>query len=287
LENAVRVLTGTTPYVRNWFDFRAIVGEAILGEEQIGFDFWIIGDAITRFDEYTSQVRAMDDGLVDETLMLRLLEIMRPLSERFEVSLVDFLDLFRQGRSRWVTLAGTAATVTNDLTLYIPQNTTEEPTIPIAPATSFTSIVTMHKFKLVNPASLHRFAFFRDKVWIDFYTVSVVAGNVNNVVVRRYIGGAPVATWFGSFPISAGTFYKLRVRCFDTGFASNQIYVFIDSTQVHNIVDAAVPRPMYGTIDFTALLGDTEIDNVELYRHPLRWAIIESTGTTTSSNWVL
>lgn len=41
-ENIVRLFTGKTARIFNWFDFRYIVGEAAFGEEQLGEDAWFI-----------------------------------------------------------------------------------------------------------------------------------------------------------------------------------------------------------------------------------------------------
>jgi len=283
-EVAIRLLTGKTPYIRNWFDFRVIVGETILGEEQIGFDFWIIGDAITRFDEYTSQIRVMDDGNLDEELLLRVLEIMRPLSERFEVSLVDFMDQFNEGRGKWTTLSGAPATITTALTFRIPAGSIEVPSIPIQGATAFTNIITMHKFKITGPAGPgvgHQFWFFTQSI-NDYFYVNVYPGVLNNVELWRVVGGLNVMLVSASFPIAVDAWYKLRIRA----LAGLGALVFIDSTQV--IAAGGVgPVPAYGKMAHVALVNDVEVDNVELFREPLRWAIIEPSGTTESYNWVL
>lgn len=289
-EVTIRLLTGKTPYIRNWFDFRPIVGEVIIGEEQVGFDFWVIGDAITRFDEYTSQFRVMDDGNLDETLLLRLLEIMRPLGERFEASLVDFLDVFREGRGMWTTLVGTPATVTPDLTFSVPAGTIEAPTIPIAPPTAFDNIIAIHKFKMLSPVmgSMYVFAFFHDGLG-NRYAVRIqttAIAPVNNIELIRAVPPGVLLTT-ATFPIVGDAWYKLRVRCERNPATNrNHIVVFIDSNKVIEYWDVS-PVLTGGGIWIQPTGTGVEIDNVELFRQPLRWATIEASGTVTSPNWVL
>lgn len=282
-EATIRLLTGKTPYIRNWFDFRTIVGEVIIGEEQVGFDFWVIGDAVTRFDEYTSQFRVMDDGLLDETLLLRLLEIMRPLGERFEASLVDFLDVFREGRGKWTTAMGTPATVTTDLTLLVPAGTLEQPIVPIAPDTAFTNYTAIHKFKVKPPVGGHyTFAFFEDTT--TRYTVWIAPSSTTPINNFRLYGHAALISQV-TFPIADDTWYKLRVRVERRG-TINHVVIFVDSNKVIEVWDNT-PNPAYGGIWVMSSGMDSEIDNVELFRQTLRWATIEPSGTTTSANWVL
>lgn len=285
-EVTIRLLTGKTPYIRNWFDFRTIVGEVILGEEQLGFDFWVIGDAIARFDEYSSQIRVMDDGLLDETLLLRLLEIMRPLGERFEASLVDFLDVFREGRGKWTTFMGTPATVTPDLTFLIPSGTSEAAIVPIAPATAFTDYIAIHKFKMVPPCvGRYTFGFFEQTT--DRYQVWMAPTSSTPINNFRLYGHSALLV-NATVPIADDTWYKLRVRVQrHAGTGVNHIVVYLDSNKVIEYWEA-VPSPAYGTIWCMPDGGQAvEVDNVEMFRQPLRWATIEPSGTTTSPNWVL
>lgn len=279
----VRILTGKTPYIRDWFDFRTIVGEVIIGEDQVGYDFWVIGDAIARFDEYTSQIRVMDDGLLDETLLLELLQIMRPLNERFEVSLVDFLDLFQEGRAKWTTLFGVPAEITTNLVFKIPNGSVEQPSMPIAALTAFTDIVTMHKFNILGAPGAHNFSFFVQTA-NDRWSIQIVPGVLNNVELRKINGGVPVLVATASAPIVVGTTYKLRVRSFPT-VGGKKVYVFLDSVKVIDLTEP-LPYSDWGGLIFNASGSDIEIDNVELYRNPLRWATIEPAGTTIGPGWV-
>jgi len=284
-EVTIRLLTGKTPYIRNWFDFRTIVGEVIIGEEQVGFDFWVIGDAIARFDEYTSQFRVMDDGLLDETLLLRLLEIMRPLGERFEASLVDFLDTFQEGRTKWTTLFGTPGTITTDETFLIPNGTQELADIPIAPPSAFSDICSIQKFKLTNGAAGNYGSAFFWTPPLTGYMIRISPTGPTNVRLTRYPAGVNIA--MATFPVVVDAWYKLRIRCrYDATLNYNHITAYIDSNKVIEYWDAA-PAVTSGSFAQGVMGSDVELDNVEVFRQTLRWAIIEPSGTTTSANWVL
>jgi phage tail-like protein len=93
LINAIRLLTGRAALYSDWFKYRAILDEVALMEDQLfsGGDFWLVGGSVSAYDEFWSNIRLMDDGTLDELLLIDVCRLMRPLDERFEVFIDDFL----------------------------------------------------------------------------------------------------------------------------------------------------------------------------------------------------
>ncbi len=90
--NILSVVTGARVRVLNWFDLRCVIGEAGIGEDVRGTDFWML--STLDHDEMWSNVRIVDDGTLDHALVRSILKLMRPVGERFEVAYVRFMDLF-------------------------------------------------------------------------------------------------------------------------------------------------------------------------------------------------
>lgn len=107
------LLTGVDLRIWNWFDFRWIIDETQLGEEHQGRDPWII-DLTTGVagEEYYSNLRIVDSGHLNRTLVREIMKLMRPVGERFEITYLRQLDTFTidGDLSRWSTLSGVPTT---------------------------------------------------------------------------------------------------------------------------------------------------------------------------------
>jgi phage tail-like protein len=120
LQDAIRTLTGVTPWIMDWFFIRAMVDEVLLGVGGAGGDPVLVYHDVTAAPanvvdgEVQVAIRVPDEaGTLDRQLVQDLCALARPVGERYEVAFVQFLDTFLGGRlSHWQTLAGTPATVT-------------------------------------------------------------------------------------------------------------------------------------------------------------------------------
>jgi hypothetical protein len=204
LTDIIRFITGRSAIYYDWFYWRAILGETFLSEEQLGYDFWLIGGDHSYQDEHFSQLRLMDDGTLDRQMVLDLAALQRPASERLEVALVDFLDQFDLARDKWVTLSGTAASITTDKTLDIPAGTMEQ-----ASVVDHSDTVFLHRFKLDVGAILVTHFYVEDWAGGDYYRAEV---SKDFFRLTRWNGGSPVviAAPTLTFPIIEGLWYKLR-----------------------------------------------------------------------------
>lgn len=288
--NAVRLLTGRSAYITNWFGFRNILGETAITEDQLidGGDNWIIGGSITTYDEFWTNIRIMDDGTLDELLLVDIIRLMRPLSERVEIFLDDFLDRFDSELDKWTFTAGSAGLPTIGwpivgqigAALKLLDGAYAKPVVPILPNNAaHVNYNIVAKFHLVSPTTL--VVRFYDN-GNDRYELELRGDSVNNVQLSRYTGGAPTTMVLMTSPIIHNAdWHKLRIGVVTNG-ANREIKIFIDSTKIiptvgDALIDSSGVPPSSGPYQF-GTLGSTDqelyLDNVESWRNPGRYATI-------------
>jgi phage tail-like protein len=283
--NAIRLLTGKQAVYHDWFYYRTILGEAIIGEEQVGFDTWIIGGVVTRFDEFTSSLRLMDDGTLDEQLLLDIVELSRMTSERVEVYLVDFLDVFTEGRELWTNVTAPPASVdTTNKTFLLPAGSVEEPLITVVTPSSIVDAVLIQKVTLGASADLLRIRF-RHEDASNYYELEV---GTTSWVFRRVTAGAPVvlSTFAPPFPLIVGINYKVRIVTTRSG-GVNLTRAYLNGSLALSLSEVAA-SPAFGGFRYAAPganAASVVLDNVEAFRLPMRSAQVQPSGTTTSSNF--
>lgn len=286
LINAIRLLTGRTAFVTSWFGYRNILGETVLGEDQLvsGGDNWLIGGDITVYDEYWTNVRIMDDGTLDELLLLDVIRLMRPMSERIEVLLEDFLDRFDGELDKWTTVAGTAPTLV-DGTMFLPAGTTIQPITPIkATDAAHGNYVFMSKFRLEGPTAI-----FQARWRIsgnDYYRLVITpagaitpTGTLSFGRVTGNVLTALVDVLVMPLSIVENVWYKLRVVTTNVG-TNRHMQICIDAnlivpTSGSNYVDSVGTTHQNGPYQFTADTAAVSLDNVESWSTPARFATIE------------
>lgn len=286
----VRLLTGRTPLYIDWFQFRNILGETQIGEDQQGNDSWIIGGEVTILDEFHSHLRLMDDGTLDEQLLLDLLGLFRPISERIEVALVDFIDRFDHNivLDRWVAgnnfaVLGTLDTVNKEM--VVAAGTDARPVIPRFPVVAnILQPTASFKFKLQasnsNLATLICDALNgNDFIYVTVTPVNIVVGQevagVDTVLVTFPHAGSPV-------PVVPGAYYAMRIETL-TVAGGTRIRVYIDSSL---LIETVSTRPAAGTLQFLSTQGGARIDNFELFTGQLRFATISPTGVVKTPNFI-
>lgn len=291
----VRLLTGRTPLYMDWFQFRNILGETQVGEDHLGNDSWVIGGSVTINDEFHSHIRLMDDGTLDEVLLIDLMKLFRPLSERIEIAVVDFIDRFDDPTlDRWVQAPGYSVAGTLDATtkeMVLPTGAGMRMVAPrFATFGAFIDTMVTYKFKLVAANSAHRLMvnYFdaNNYYQLDITTTSMVLTRVNAGVATAIstvtMAGAPLQ-------VVVGSYYALRVQTLRASGSGVIVRVYLDSSTFIDLTDAT------GTAHSglgTAILasqpagGEVRVDNAELFNQPLRFATIGPTGVTESANFI-
>jgi hypothetical protein len=107
--NILSLTTQAESRIWNWFDYRWIIDETQLTEEHYGRDSSIIDlPGTSEHEEYQSNVRIVDDGTLDKTLVKNLLKLTRSCSERISITYIKFLDLFNVDdyKAKWTERSG-------------------------------------------------------------------------------------------------------------------------------------------------------------------------------------
>ena len=269
--NSIRLLTGRTAHLTNWFGFRYIIEEILLGDNA-----WTIGGSVSEYDEWWTNVRIMDDGALDELLLLDVLRLQRAMGERFEVVLVDFLDKFDLGLSLWTVTAGSTEPTIVDSEMIIPQGTEVQPAIPILPNNADHVNYTFScKFRL-DPGGELIAKFYVDSAGPHYYMVHILdnAPPADRLQLWRVVAGAPTqiaATQMLPIGELANVDYRLRVQVVNSGSA-RLIRVYIDDILLiptsgegdHS--DTPGANPVAGPWRLLAENGDVAVDDTESFR---------------------
>lgn len=273
--NSVRFLTGKKAIHSDWFYYRFLLGENMIGEDQLasGGDSWIIGGETSRYDESWSNLRLMDDGNLDETLLLEVCRLQRPVGERFEVFLLDFLDKFDVDLNLWTIVAGTPTIVSGELEA---EDATIEPIVPIVSAPNQKDYVIVTKFRLdsATSADLEVRWYYDGVVNNDYYYLTIKPDDASEVSAHMYSTGS-FPLFFKDFHIVRDTDYKLRIQTYKRPDGDNEISVYVDNILMGTVVDTTFSASITdGTFRFITT-GKAWFDNVEHWRAPSRTATIE------------
>jgi phage tail-like protein len=104
LNNVLYLTTGAQTRILNWFFYRWILEENKIAQERFGNDIYLIEVPGTAEGyENRSNLRIVDDGTLNRDLVKNLVKLMRPVSERYTITYVSFLDLFNtdDDTSKW------------------------------------------------------------------------------------------------------------------------------------------------------------------------------------------
>lgn len=291
LISVVRLLTGQTPAYQNWFDLRFIVGEYAAGDAP-----FITGGDITYYDEYTSYITLMDDGSLDPTLLAKLVDLERPTGERIGITILDFLDLFEDGqRNRWRTIEGTQAAVdSSDGTLEIPVGTWEDSVVPAVPHDSLSEYTSLHQFNLGAEGNIHVVRWYYSETTERYYQLEVTddfATHGFNLRLTRF-GTVPEvlhsAAFAGSLSIVPGYPYTLQIETTATVSPDAvQITVLVEGNHQfgYSDEDYEFTAGSFGVYNDAGSSAANKIDNVQIWRPPLRFALVGPNGTEVSSSY--
>lgn len=218
-------------------------------------------------DEFVSDVRIVDDGSLDRTLVENVVRLLRPSGERYNVRYLDFQDTFRE-TLRWEVVSGSAATDLDagSLTLFdagadsvVKTDETDDG--------SWTEYQAAAQFALSDASGWGELRFY----YLDesnFYAVRLDPAD-GSVKLDEVVGGAraTLATAYLTPPaIHPGLNYFVRVATTDTG-AGHQIQFFVDENLLGTVVGA---DRVEGKLALAAETGQTmTVRFAELFQFPL------------------
>lgn len=216
-------------------------------------------------DEYFTDVRIVDEGGLNKTLMLRILNLMRPASERLNVIFIRFFDDFSAGSGRFVTLLGTSR-INTEVQLELDPNSMVA--TDVLNDDEFKDIVLQVKANDVSLAGgVFSVLFFVQDV-LNFYEYRIDTA-AKELSLHKTVGGTSQMIGSAvSVDIAPGASYVFTVQTsFDEAMGMTLIHSFFDSNRIHKVSDAAFTKGKFGMK--TAGATTMQIDEVEMMELPV------------------
>jgi len=266
--------TGVRMRIWNWFDFRWLSDETVLGEEHEGFDSWVIalpeGD---EKEEYWSNLRIVDDGELNRKLIRDIVRLMRGVSERYQITYLAFLDMFEVDGddSQWydtyqAATTGAPLSVSDGEASLVDDSVAEAAIVKSDEAQGWDNYVCYWKVKVSQvggSAGVASLRFYSD----DFDNGFIVALDVPNNRFRLGVitAGTPVYTWNASIipGFVADLYYGVRVVA-TTIPATGQVNIilYVDNVELINVDTTPAFKGAVGfghEIDQTITIGEIEV----------------------------
>jgi hypothetical protein len=270
--NVLELLMTSRLRLWNWFDYRWVLGETELSEELEGRDPWMIDLPVDGgSDEYFSNLRIVDDGSLNRTLVRNIVKLMRPVGERYEISYITFLDLFRiADSSQWMipegtlTIAGGNAKLTDD-------SIQESMYATIAASALWEDYVASWRIKGTSTTGA------------DFYGVSFYVQDEDNgyavalntvaqtVTLYRVNSGVYTSLVSTSYLLFDDVYKTIRVQVSPEGI-TNRIKVYVDGNLK---IDTTNDEYTEGRVGMFHAPGATiQTDEVEMFQLPLTTELV-------------
>ena len=211
--------------------------------------------------EFYSDIRIVDDdGTLDKTLILRILNLMRPQSERLNVIFIKFFDDFFDGIGNFITLTGSISETINQ-EMKIESNSLV--TTDVINDDDFQDIVLQIKAKdEIDTGSVFSVLFFIQDI-DNYYEYKIDTIN-REVSLHKVVGG--VSSQIGlniSEDIVPKTSYIFTVVT-SKGTTGTMIKTYVDSNLQHDIYDSSFEKGKFGMKTYSSTMIIDEIEMMEI-----------------------
>ena len=228
IEQMLRAFTGKNVVIRDYFWWKSwLDGECLIGTEWGGADLCLVDDpGGPDHAEYTTDITVMDeDGTLNRELVLALLRLVRPSSERFSIRYIDLLDIFRWDLRNWIM---SGAEWTGGDESYDGYIDTEKRRLILKPIPQSVIVPALAGLEVSNLAAIstarsgvwsdYRVSFklcYKNPQWMPEWTPggdipTPDGGIVWDFVIGAYYNSEVLGTPLSEFDPSAGTGYMVR-----------------------------------------------------------------------------
>jgi len=218
-----------------------------------------------QLDEYQTDVRIVDEGDLDKILIQRILNLMRPVSERINVIFIRFFDDFIDGIGRFEILQGNASSTVNNQMQLEPSTIVR--TI-VSDDDDFRDIVLQVKANdTLAVGGVFSVLFFVQDI-NNYYEYRIDTAN-KRTSIWKIVAGVP--TQIGTYvaaDLVPKVSYILTITTSYNDVANNTfIKAHVDSNVTHEFVDASFNKGKFGMK--TDAATTMQIDEVEMLQLPV------------------
>jgi phage tail-like protein len=280
LAEILRLTTAARVRIWTWFDLRYISDETALGEENQGYDPWMIDlPGPSGYEEHQMNVRIVDDGTLNRRLVRNLVKLTRPAGERITISYIGFLDLFDtdDDTAQWsnvtapVPLPVTSPTVANGVMTIAGYDGSGYRYVRANPSGALNWQNYVVSARMRGPLMIFE-AYW--SAYGDSYLVYAQAPAT--IAVFRFVAGTPtpiamITTFYAldGLILDPTQFYMLRAAFVPEG-GQTRITVWLDGNFVLTVLDGAHTK---GSIALPGVFMPApyafEVAEVEMFFNPL------------------
>jgi len=227
---------------------------------------------VEQLDEFQIDVRVVDDGTLDRTQLKRILQLMRPISERINILYIDFYDDFSSGKGQYKTVSGSGYTEDTDSVFYLklPENSFE--IVETGVSEDWTNYIAQQRCIIYSGEEFEvRFLIKND---INFYAFRINSNNklayfekVVNGVRTSLATPQTIDVEIASPPLYY-PYYVFMVSCFkneNTGVMT--LRAFIDSNKIFEVNDSQFNEGTFGL--YTPTGSVVWCSETEMFQLPL------------------
>jgi len=216
-------------------------------------------------DEYQTDVRIVDEGDLNKTLILRILNLMRPSSERINVVFIRFFDDFVDGIGQFETLTGSVAVNTAQQMELQPSSLVRTDVLDDA---EFKNIVLQVKANdILATGGVLSVLFFVQDV-DNYYEFRIDTAN-SRTGIFKWVAGVPtqLGGWVTEDIVATTSYIYTVVTFYDTIGSATKILAYVDSNKQHEVTDSQFEKGKFGMK--TDASTTMQIDEVEMFQVPV------------------
>lgn len=255
----------------NWFDFRWILDETELGEDHDGHDPWMVElpDPDVSGAEYESNLRIVDDGTLNRSLVARLIELERGTGERWETTFLGLLDMFRidGDDSQWDRTYGDFIRVAEGkMTIGDPAGAAF--TYCVIPSAVWPETMCAARIRADDDVTALLFFWHWTDMSNNYGFAIVPEGSISSppilLVSKTELGSITYLATIdmSAEPIRRNVYYTYRVIITNEGAVGKRIRIYIDGNLYVDLLDDPSLLPE-GTVGFGAFMGTVDVSEIE------------------------
>lgn len=220
-----------------------------------------------QLDEFKTDIRIVDDGSgLNKTLILRILNLMRPISERIRVIFIRFFEDFLDGVGQFDIPQGNA-TVNTDFQMVLSPNTIVN--TAVLNDSEFQDIVLQVKANDTNGGSytggVFSILFFFTDV-NNYYEFRINTETRQTAVFKKVAGvETQISGWVTEDIVPKGSYIFTVITDKSVVTSDTVIKCYVDSNKQHEILDDSFEKGKFGMkTDSSTIMQVDEIEMMEI-----------------------